>query len=288
MVDGNLFAESSPAKEGTIEEAAQEPETQDAENQKTVDEAEKPSEESPDSESKAESDEDETETSSEDEERSEQKTKPHKGYERRIKQLTAKWRSEQEARQALEKRLNEPEQESVDLKEPEKPSIENFEKWDEYQKAETEYLEKRDKWVAEKAKQDKVKADNEAKRKATEERLQKEIQRQEIETLNRYPEYDRSEALQTVQPNQVMRWMLQTSKIGPDILWNLHEDPDEVDRIQGLDEGDQMRAMFEIEKKLLNRINGKKAPKKKPPPEYVDDKGAVPDKQEYVWDKLYK
>ena len=284
MADENLFADSSTAEQTETQAS----DTQETE-QETAAGSEEVQEESTASEESESVKTDESEASSEDAEQSGQKeevrNKPSKA-ERRIKQLLAKTK-------ALEEELGKrpaPQQqaEQQPLVEPTEPNLEEYETIEKYNVALKDFKVKYGEFVAEKAKRETVEAERKAKQEAEAKQMNSEILKREARTLQRIPEYNRNEAVSTVQPDGVMADFFARSDVGPDVLWELHEDPDEAERIRNLPFWEKVDALFELRNDLRARIKGiKSASKKKVTPDYVEDKGANPPKQKPLEDLLY-
>lgn len=291
----DAIAESSPAQGETKSEGQQ----QDPEIKETSTEAENIEENSPDSKPQSESDKkDETVAPSDGDGKSEQtydlskipNEQLGKEAQKRIKQLNAKYRAEQKAREAAEQSLKELPKEKkpqVELKEPESPKIDSFEKWEDYQEAQKKYLEERDKWVAEKTSREKEEADRVKRQKDEEKRFIAEVEKREAKTLERHPDFNRKEALTVVQPTDNMAWVFGNSEYGPDILWELQEDPENAEKVRNLPPWQQLKELMKMEETIESRIKGVKKPKSTPP-KYVDDHGASPKEGTPVWEKLYK
>lgn len=280
----DLFAESSPASGETKE--TQTPENQDAETQATVEEGEKQAETTPDSEStepkpKGEG---ETEASSDDAGKSEKEFDlskiPNemlgKEAQKRIKKLNAKYKTERKAREAAESRQNTPPDEEKELIEPIKPDINNYSTMEEWNAAEKEWLEKHDEWVSEKTRREKIKADREKEVESERKKLLADLEKREAKTIERHPEYDRDEAHNIVQPDDAMSNFFVYSEIGPDILYDLSENPDEAERIRELPFWQKAEELINIKNRLLSQIKGTgKSSEEKPAPTYVDTKAAA-------------
>ena len=211
--------------------------------------------------------------------------KGNKGAERRIKQLTAKLK-------AMEERLNAPKPtespDAKDLKEPSAPKVDQFETWDAYETAQNEFLKQRDEYVAEKTRREQKVATQKANQEEQKKKILAEITKREVKTMQRNPDYDRNEAYSTVRPSPTMDGFFVDSDIGPDMLWELHNDPDEADRIRELSPWKQVRELVRFEDRLSSQIKGTSKASSKSTPTYVDDKGASPKTEEPLWEKLYK
>ena len=267
--------ESSPEKE---------PETQESVSTETEEVGK--SEEAAPSEQLSESDKDESVSSSEDAKQSEEKPRIS-GAEKRIKQLVARLRATEGE---LEK-ARQPKTEEKELTEPKEPEIGKFETVEAYTEALGKFKGDYAAWVKQTAIREKAESDSKAQQEAEIKRLQDQILKREAKTIQRNPEYDRNEAYKTVQPTQLMDQYFAESEIGPDLLWELYENPDIADDMRGLGYFAQFKALVELENTVSQRINGKKAApkdKEKVIPAHVSDKGATPAEEVPLWDKLYK
>jgi hypothetical protein len=264
--------ESSPATEET--------ETQLAEN--TEPEAEKTEESAP-SEQESAPEKGESDSSSEDEKQSEEKHRIS-GAEKRIKQLVARLRATESELEEARK----PKTEEHELTEPAEPEIGRYETVEAYTEALAKFKSDYADYVKQVAIREKTESDRKAQQEAEIKTLQAQILKREAKTVQRNPEYDRNEAYKTVQPSQLMDQFFAKSEIGPDLLWELYENPDTADDMRNLDYFDQFKALVKLEESVSHRINGKKQPQKeKIVPEHVSDKGATPAEEVPLWDKLY-
>jgi len=277
MPDEKDNAESSPAEKPESQEPVEEKTANDDKADETS--ASNDTESEPEGKSEGK---DENATSPEDEKLPEPKKESK--AEKRIKQLTAKVRTLEEKIHSIP-----PVPEIKPLIEPSEPKIESYETIDDYNKALQDFKQRYGEYVRENTRRETVEADRKAKYDAETKKLQAEIVKREAKTIARNPEYDRNEAYATVRPNPTMDGFLVDSEIGPDLLWELHENPDDVERLRELPPFKIVRELIKIESRILARIKGiNPKPKSEITPTYVTDKGANPIQPKSLEDLLYK
>lgn len=199
--------------------------------------------------------------------------------ETRIKQLTARNRD-------LERKLaasgQRPPTEIAPAAEPTKPKLDEFDSIEKYEVAQDEYVTKLTEYREKKAVEK-----HEAGRKATAAR--EAWDKRAGETARRHPEFDTNSALAGVNPTPAMDGYIVRSPVGPDILHYLHENPDEADRIRGMDDPfDAVHELVVIGMNLSDQIKGIKAKTAPPkPPKLVDGAGTSPAKAKSLEEVFY-
>ena len=76
------------------------------------------------------------------------------------------------------------------------------------------------------------------------------------ETLKRHADYNFQDAMADVDPDPNIAYMLETSDIGPDVLWHLRNNPEKADQLREMEPGKAVRALVELEKDIANQIKG--------------------------------
>jgi hypothetical protein len=277
-------AESSPADQPE----AQEPEPQDA----AVEEAAESEKEEPQSSKETVSDDEgkpeesgEIVTSSEDAKPSVQEEKPKdSAAERRIKQLWAKNKALEEA---LKQKGIEPES-TKPLEEPVEPDIAKYDTVEAFKKAQEEFKKKHAEYVRELTIREQKEVAAKERIEAESKKIEQSFIQREAETKKRHSDYDRNEATFVVRPSETMKYFISRSSIGPEILYEMQQNPELADRVRDLDPDATYRELIKLETEATARIKGIKKAPRKDVPTYVSDKGAAPAEDVPLWEKLYK
>jgi hypothetical protein len=203
------------------------------------------------------------------------KPEPGSAAEKRIKQLLAENRRLKQQQPAAPKA---PEA-AAELQAPVKPKQEDFDSYEKFEAAKDDYVElladfKAQKAIADRetARETQRKQDEAAKaKKAAESAWDVRLE----ETVKRNPDFDAAAAVSEVDPTPAMEGFLVRSKIGPDVLLHLQQNPDDAERIRGLEDPYEVASeMRDIERTLQDQIKGitkHTAPK---PPSYVGGGGS--------------
>ena len=205
--------------------------------------------------------------------------------ETRIRKLTGRLK---ELERALAEREQVQAKGTPDLVEPSRPKLSDFDDLEKYEKAvETYAVDLRTyaerKAVAEREQKAKAESEEQAKTKA-----RQTWEQRVADTVKRVPDFDADAAMREVNPSQVMSGFLVHSKIGPDVLAYLQDNPDDADRIRGIaDPFEAHEELLQIQATISERIHGKQksAPKV---PNYVKGAGASPAKERSAADVLYR
>jgi hypothetical protein len=207
--------------------------------------------------------------------------KPSKA-EQRIKQLTARIK-------ALEAHKPEPEQPKPALKAPVKPSLDQFETIEAYDKAVDDYADKMRAFGIDQDRREREAAAKKAEEDKTADEIKKSFDKRVKATVKRNPEFVLQEALQVVQPSPTMDGFILDSDIGPDLLAELANDPDECERIRELSPFKAVRELVRLEEKLNAQIKGIKTgkPAGKATSGYVSGTGGIKPQPKSIEDLLY-
>ena len=205
----------------------------------------------------------------------------------RIKKLTARNRELERELQQFRQGQQET-QKPAALEPPKKPKLADYDDLSLYEKDVEKYGTDVEAYAAAKVERDRQeKAAAEAKAKAegtAREAWEKKLQ----DTLKRRPDFDVESAIAEVRPSVVMNGFFVRSKIGPDILAYLQDNPDEADRIRVIqDPFEAHEELLGIQAQLSERIHGKQksAPKV---PSYVRGAGSSPARERSAEDVLYR
>lgn len=258
---------------------AVETETAASEAEETAPESEQGGESTPPDKS-ASSEEDESGQASEaaNQEESEFRT----NSESRIRQLTRQVKD-------LERKLSGGAQPQTlsEPKEPPEPSLATFDTIEAYDEAMKGYKAGMRKYAADlsdfKSQQAVKKSDLEKSNRE----LKSSWDKKSAMTEKRHSDFDGEKAFESVQPTPAMDGFILDSDIGPDLLWELQNNPDEADRIRELPPYRAVRELHKLEDKLLNQIKGIKKPLPGKPTPFVPGTGAAPKKPRTAAEVLY-
>ena len=203
--------------------------------------------------------------------------------ERRIKQLDHKVKE-------LTKQLAsiKPAEIKTKLTEPTKPKLEAFEDITQYEAAIDKYAKDMRQYGVESDRQEREVATQRSQTEALEKVAKEAWDNAETATVKRVPEYNRKEALATVEPSPTMDGFFVDSEIGPDVLWHLSENPDLADKIRELPPYRAVRELIAIEAKLSSQIKGIRKPNAAGKPGgYVSGTGGNQSKPKRAADILY-
>ena len=219
-------------------------------------------------------------------EESEEETSPKPGSkaERRIKQLTAQLK-------AVERQVAELQKPKADvpgqMREPEKPSLSNFQTVEEYDTALEKYKTDYGKYVVEQDRMQRQKEAQEAAEKKLKEEIKTNWDKRADKVIKTNPEFDTEKYIAAVAPNDVTSGFLTDSEIGPHMLNYLYENPDEADKLRDMGPFAAARALTKLEDKISEQIKGikhKTAPK---PPPTVAGRASAPAAPKSLADILY-
>lgn len=201
--------------------------------------------------------------------------------ETRIKQLDARNKASERKIAELERRLTGQgaPKETADkpkLTEPVRPNFGDFDTIGAYDAAITDYDKKAREYAVATDRQERDVA--RAKEEATKSQQQamESWNKRTEETKKRNPDFDPVAAIETVSPSDTMNGFLHDSKVGPDVLDHLYQNPDDAERIRSLSPWDAARELIRIESTISDQIKGIKAKTAPRPPRLVDGAGASP------------
>jgi hypothetical protein len=218
------------------------------------------------------------------------KPEPVSPAEKRIKQLLAE---NKRLKQNLPAQPAKPQTPApAALEAPVKPKQDDFDSYEKFEAAKDDYSEKLADYKAKKAI-----ADHETARETQRQKDEAAKAKQAAETaweqrvedtLTRLPEFDAEAAISEVDPTPAMEGFLVRSKIGPDVLAHLQENPDDAKRIRELEDPYEVASeMRDIERSLQDQIKGLKKPSAPKPPSYVSGGGSPATKPLSHADVLY-
>lgn len=197
---------------------------------------------------------------------------PKRGADKRIAELTAKYRSEE---RRVEQLLEQNERLLGMLEKPEEakpetvPRQEDFEQYDDYLVAKAKHEVRKE-----------VRSDIEALKREQETAQQATRAQVELDRFNaradearaRHEDYDEVVANSTAGVTEVMTQAIRASDLGPDIVYHLGQNPETANRITTLAPIDQVRELGKLEALLVQPKKQTTAP---PPPTTVTPTGAA-------------
>jgi len=174
------------------------------------------------------------------------------------------------------------------LEEPVKPKLDDFPSYDDYEKANDAYVRSLAKYEVAKERQARDDESRKSARAEADRQAQAAWTERSKATLERHPDFDVKQAILDVDPTPAMDGFIVRSKIGPDVLKHLQDNPEDADRIRDLDDPYEVASeLRDIERDLSATIKGtarKPGPKV---PSLVTGGGAAPVKERSVGDVLY-
>lgn len=274
MQDENAGSSSATEVEVT-EQNAESSEPQETE--KT--DAEPQVEEATASDKESESDKGESVSSPE-----EAKQSARSNAESRIKQLTAKIRTMERNMAALQQQ---PPQPHPSIPEPKRPTLDAFERVEDFNAAMDKYDIEARKYAAEKAIIERdARQKQEAEQKTINDAISAFNKRAE-RLIKENPDFNVGEYRTAIDPNPTTDGFLLDSDVGPELLSHLYENPEEADRIRALPPFKAARELTKLELKISDQMKGIKKPAPVKPPNYVTGQAASPLKEKAAWDVLY-
>ncbi|MFH1069765.1 MAG: hypothetical protein V1794_09135 [Candidatus Glassbacteria bacterium] len=203
--------------------------------------------------------------------------------ERRIKQLSAQVRQmERQLGSVTQARQPPP------PREPVKPKIESYETVADYEAAMDKYAQECGDFRVHRSALERQQAELTRQAQKVEAEARSSWNKRVQSTVKRVEDFDFPKALQAVEPTPAMDSFLLESEIGPDLLWELYQDPEQSDRIRQLPPMGQVRELMKLETQLSNRIKGIRSQGPPPrPPKTVGDSGALPAAPKSAADLLY-
>lgn len=207
------------------------------------------------------------------------KSKPKGGFQRRIKELTANWRSTERDRDywrelALRNQQGgQPQQQKQTDNQP--PRQEDFQDY-------TAYLDARAEYIAEQ----KISQRLQQEREAAQRQQAQARQRQAVQTYEtrlddaraKYEDFDDVAFAPDVHVTEAMAQAILDSDQGPELQYYLGSNPDEAQRIARMSPYGQVRALGALEAKLSAPKPPKKSTSAPPPVQPVAGRGASPSK----------
>jgi hypothetical protein len=189
----------------------------------------------------------------------------------------------------LKEQINSRQPDTPKLSDPPEPTLEECD-WDSeaFTQKHQEWKVKHDAYIVaadRQAQQQKAQAERQKQQQSED---QKTWNKRQAETIKRIPDYNLQEAYEEVSPTALVDGFLMRSEIGPDILWHLKENPEIVEKINGLDPYAAVEELITLRNTLSNQIKGikPKAPATKPVTA-VKGGGAAPKKEMSIAEALY-